>query len=76
VLSRGAEDAPEAARKSSIFQEQDVRNINGNAVPFNSRIERGDCERLGQKFNPAPGEYFHLKKSSAFKYDFITKENI
>jgi hypothetical protein len=32
-------------RKSSIFQEQDMRNINGNAVPFNSRIERNDLEK-------------------------------
>lgn len=43
---------------------------------FNFRIGRQDRENLDRIFNPGPGTYQNVKKCEAFKYDFISKDDI
>ena len=47
-----------------------------NNVPFNSKIQRDDYDRISKQYNPGPGTYINVQKSSAFKNDFITKANV
>jgi hypothetical protein len=54
--------------------ESDYRSTNN--VPFNSKNPRDEHERLIKKYNPGPGTYINVQKSSAFKNDFITKANV
>ena len=60
--------------RSSVYGESDMRSTNN--VPFNSKINRDDYQRLGKQYNPGPGTYINVQKSSAFKNDFITKANV
>lgn len=41
-------------------------------IPFNSKIDRDEKEKLSQQFNPGPGSYG--TKNSSFKYDFVTRD--
>ena len=68
-MSRGLDEA-----RGSYMGESDLRSINN--VPFNSKIERKDYDKINQKYNPGPGTYINVQKTSAFKSDFITKDNI
>ena len=63
-----------AEPRSSVYGESDFRSTNN--VPFNSKIQRDDYERLNSKYNPGPGTYINVQKSSAFKNDFITIANV
>ena len=79
VISRGTDQSSimDPNGKSSMYGESDVRDTAAKQkVPFNSRIERGDCEKMGQTFNPAPGTYQNISKTGTFKYDFITRESV
>lgn len=74
--SRGAEISGLGEARGSFYGESDIRNSTGKNAPFNSRIERADHERLAKQYNPGPGAYINVQKSSAFRNDFITKENV
>lgn len=73
VMSRGNE---KSTVDQSYYGESDYRQQQGKNVPFNSKIERKDNDRLAKQFNPGPGTYQNLQKSQAFKYDYITKDNV
>lgn len=60
--------------RSNVYGESDMRSTNN--VPFNSKINRDDYQRLNKQYNPGPGAYINVQKSSAFKNDFITKSNV
>ena len=57
----------------SIFNDSDARVP--QTVPFNSKIQRRDFDRLEQTFNPGPGTYQNVRKCAAFKNEYITKED-
>lgn len=54
------------------------KNISANpkTPAFNFRIGRQDRENLDRTFNPGPGTYQNVKKCEAFRYDFISKDDI
>lgn len=57
----------------SIFNDSDARVA--QSVPFNSKIQRADFDRLEQTFNPGPGTYQNVRKCAAFKNEYITKDD-
>lgn len=55
VVSRGSGIGE---HRNSIYGESDARSTNN--VPFNSKINRDDYERLNKQYNPGPGTYINV----------------
>ena len=43
-------------------------------IPFNSKIDRDEPDRISMQYNPGPGAY--ANKTSSFKHEFMTKDQI
>ena len=55
VQSRGSETG---VPRTSFYGESDFRSSNN--VPFNSKINRDDYDKLNKKYNPGPGTYINV----------------
>ena len=77
VVSRGVDGSTavggNAEFRNSFYQDSDARQGSLHNVPFNSKIGRGDLDKMDNKFHPGPGAYYNPFQNSSLKYDFITK---
>jgi hypothetical protein len=43
-------------------------------IPFNSKIDRDEPDRISMQYNPGPGAY--ANKTSSFKHEYVSKNQI
>lgn len=43
-------------------------------IPFNSKIDRDEPDRISMQYNPGPGAYGN--KTNTFKHEFVSNDQI